>query len=247
MGVPARRGTHHQHDAESRTPMSRRRSIREQKGQTMVEFALVMPVLFLVLFGIIQFGALYNDYITRHGRSSDRRSQGSREPADGNPAGHHRDRDAASEPRRPDEAGCRGDRDRLGPGADVTVQTSYPYSINILGMVVASGNLKSSRPLNGSNNVFAARPGRQLSSASSSWPRCSARWPGARRRLVVPRSARDAVGRGRSCACRRAGAAGEHRDRECACDAVPDGERRRCRRGHVRVRDASRTTRSGSE
>ena len=30
------------------------------------------------------------------------------------------------------------------PGADVTVQTSYPYKVNILGMVVASGNLKSS-------------------------------------------------------------------------------------------------------
>ena len=30
------------------------------------------------------------------------------------------------------------------PGADVTVSVSYPYSLNILGWVVTSGNLTSS-------------------------------------------------------------------------------------------------------
>ena len=45
--------------------MSRRRNvIRNERGQTMVEFALVVPILCLVLFGILQFGALYNDYVT---------------------------------------------------------------------------------------------------------------------------------------------------------------------------------------
>ena len=34
------------------------------RGQTMVEFALVVPILCLVLFGILQFGMLYNDYVT---------------------------------------------------------------------------------------------------------------------------------------------------------------------------------------
>ena len=45
--------------------MSRRRNIiRNERGQTMVEFALVIPILCVVLFGILQFGALYNDYVT---------------------------------------------------------------------------------------------------------------------------------------------------------------------------------------
>ena len=35
-----------------------------ERGQTMVEFALVVPILCVVLFGILQFGALYNDYVT---------------------------------------------------------------------------------------------------------------------------------------------------------------------------------------
>ena len=37
---------------------------RSERGQTMVEFALAMPVLCLVLFGIIQFGVLFNDYLS---------------------------------------------------------------------------------------------------------------------------------------------------------------------------------------
>ena len=36
--------------------MSRRRiHIRDERGQTMVEFALVVPILCVVLFGILQF------------------------------------------------------------------------------------------------------------------------------------------------------------------------------------------------
>ena len=30
----------------------------------MVEFALVVPILCVILFGVIQFGVLYNDYVT---------------------------------------------------------------------------------------------------------------------------------------------------------------------------------------
>jgi len=42
------------------------RSVRygreRDRGASLVEFALVMPILFLILFGIIEFGAAYNDY-----------------------------------------------------------------------------------------------------------------------------------------------------------------------------------------
>jgi Flp pilus assembly protein TadG len=34
-----------------------------ESGQSLVEFAIVIPVLVLVVFGIVQFGVLYNSYI----------------------------------------------------------------------------------------------------------------------------------------------------------------------------------------
>ncbi len=35
-----------------------------ETGQSVVEFALVLPVLLLILLGIIQFGAVFNSLIT---------------------------------------------------------------------------------------------------------------------------------------------------------------------------------------
>jgi Flp pilus assembly protein TadG len=35
-----------------------------EAGQSLVEFALVLPVLLLILLGIIQFGAVFNSLIT---------------------------------------------------------------------------------------------------------------------------------------------------------------------------------------
>ncbi len=39
-------------------------AFRRQDGQAVVEFALIMPVLLLLLLGILKFGLLYNNYIT---------------------------------------------------------------------------------------------------------------------------------------------------------------------------------------
>lgn len=39
------------------------RDVRRQEGQAMVEFALVAPLLILILFAVIQFGVIFNDYI----------------------------------------------------------------------------------------------------------------------------------------------------------------------------------------
>src|SRR5947208_10432280 len=35
-----------------------------EQGQTMTEFTLVLPILALLLFGIIQFGIVFNQYLT---------------------------------------------------------------------------------------------------------------------------------------------------------------------------------------
>lgn len=110
----------------------------------MVEFALVVPIICLVLFGVLQFGALYNDYVT----VTDASRVGARKAAvsrhDANPVG------AAT-------AAARASASGLDPakfevfvtatawkhGESVTVETRYPYEIDLLGFVVASGKLSS--------------------------------------------------------------------------------------------------------
>lgn len=111
----------------------------------MVEFALIMPVLCMVLFAIIQFGILYNDYLslTDATRVGARKAAVSRTAA--NPVGvaEAAVRNAASDL-------VQADLDvditatAWAPGADVTVAATYPYNVNVLGMVVASGLLSSS-------------------------------------------------------------------------------------------------------
>ena len=38
--------------------------MKSEKGQSLVEFALVLPLLILLLFGIIDFGRIFNAYLT---------------------------------------------------------------------------------------------------------------------------------------------------------------------------------------
>jgi Flp pilus assembly pilin Flp len=124
--------------------MSRRRSIRNERGQTMVEFALVVPILCVVLFGILQFGALYNDYVTL----TDAARVGARKAATSR---HLPDPEAAAEAAARDAATGldAGDLDidvsasAWEHGETVTVEATYPYEIDLLGFVVASGDLNS--------------------------------------------------------------------------------------------------------
>ena len=40
-----------------------RKSVKNQRGQTLVELALVLPVIILILFGILEFGRIFHSYI----------------------------------------------------------------------------------------------------------------------------------------------------------------------------------------
>lgn len=40
------------------------RSIHNQKGQSLVEFAIIVPILLLIVMGIFQFGMMLNAYLT---------------------------------------------------------------------------------------------------------------------------------------------------------------------------------------
>jgi Flp pilus assembly protein TadG len=116
---------------------------REEKGQTATELALVLPVFCLLLFGIIQFGILFNNYVT----VTDAVRAGTRKAAvsrlEGNPCG------VAEAAVRKAASGLNQAKlsyscsSSWQPGADVTIEASYPYEINLLGFVAASGRLTS--------------------------------------------------------------------------------------------------------
>jgi len=118
---------------------------KNEEGQALVEFALIAPILFLILFGIIQFGIAFKDSmaLTDAVRAGARQATVSRSTAD--PVGVTKSAVA--------KAASDLDSSKLNvtvtappwqPGATVTVTATYPYSINILGIVVASGSLHSS-------------------------------------------------------------------------------------------------------
>lgn len=118
-----------------------------ESGQTLVEFAALLPVLCLLLFGIIQFGVVFHDYIT----VTDASRVGAREAA---VSRHTGDTGAAAEAAALEAASsldwstpgstisCDSD-DWSTSGSDVSCTVTYPYSIDVLGMVVADGFLTS--------------------------------------------------------------------------------------------------------
>ncbi len=109
----------------------------------MTEFALILPVLALLLFAIIQCGIVFHNYVTIADatRAGARKAAVSRDLPD--PAA------AATAAVRSSASGLdSGDLDvsvssSFDRGADVTVTTSYPYSISLLGLVVKSGRITS--------------------------------------------------------------------------------------------------------
>ncbi len=37
--------------------------VKNKKGQALVEFALILPILFMIVFGIVEFGRVFNAYV----------------------------------------------------------------------------------------------------------------------------------------------------------------------------------------
>lgn len=109
----------------------------------MVEFAVVLPLLLLILFAIVQFGIVFNHYLalTDAVRAGSRVAAVSRLDACPSCEAETAVKDAAANL----------DVSQLdvqvesswAPGEQVRVVGSYPYEINILGQVVASGLLTS--------------------------------------------------------------------------------------------------------
>lgn len=121
-----------------------RRFRKRQEGQTLTEFAMVLPLLALLLFGIIQFGIVFHQYVTLTDsvRAGSRQGAVSRDLANPQAAVINRVRQSAADL----------DQGKLGvsvsstwvQGDDVTVTATYPYDISLLGVVVKSGSLTAS-------------------------------------------------------------------------------------------------------
>jgi Flp pilus assembly protein TadG len=117
----------------------------------MVEFVVVAPILLLLVFGIVQFGILFNNYValTDAVRVGARQAAVSRQLPDPEAvtvtrvtraAGHLKtsDLEVTVDPYDPAKG-----TPTWAQGGDVTVTATYPYSINLLGFVVKSGRLTS--------------------------------------------------------------------------------------------------------
>jgi Flp pilus assembly protein TadG len=123
---------------------SRRKiEIGSERGQSLTEFALALPILALLLFAVIQFGIVFNNYVTL----VDATRAGARKGAVGreqqNPVGAVTTevRNSASDLRQSDLNVTV--TSTWQPSSDVTVRATYPYSISLLGLVVKSGQLSS--------------------------------------------------------------------------------------------------------
>jgi Flp pilus assembly protein TadG len=109
----------------------------------MTEFALVLPLLALLLFGVIQFGIVFNNYITLTDavRAGARKGAVARHLPDPEGSVDTAVRAAATDLKSSDL--LVDVESTWESGEDVRVSASYPYSINLLGVVVKSGRMTS--------------------------------------------------------------------------------------------------------
>lgn len=116
-----------------------------ERGQSTVEFALVLPVLVLIVFAALEFGSAF----WRYQQLSAAASEGARRAAVSRTAA---DRDNAIRTA-VQNASPALDSTRLGvatssswrPGEPVTVTVTYPENIRVLGVTFFNSNLTSSR------------------------------------------------------------------------------------------------------
>lgn len=125
--------------------------IRSERGQAMVEFAFVLPVLMVILLAIVQFGIAFNNYVTLTDavRAGGRQATVGRFVADPVTATTDRVVSAAAGLTSTSITVSVTNADGTTPpsfthGNDVKVTATYPYTINLLGLAVYSGNLSSS-------------------------------------------------------------------------------------------------------
>jgi Flp pilus assembly protein TadG len=121
----------------------------DERGQAMTEVALVLPLLALLLFAVIQFGIAFNNYLTLTDavRVGARQAAVSRKAADPLDVTTKKIQAAAEglalTKLKIKVTAVNGAPATWAAGSDVKVRATYPYDIDLLGFVVASGLMSS--------------------------------------------------------------------------------------------------------
>ena len=125
--------------------------LRREDGQAMTELALVMPIFIVLLLAIVQFGIVFNNYLTLTDatRAGARKAAVSRFIGDNGASAVQAVKTAASGLNQSalvptvTSTNAAGATDWTTPGDVVSVTATYPYTINILGFSVKTGSLTS--------------------------------------------------------------------------------------------------------
>jgi hypothetical protein len=128
---------------EPRKSMKKRVAFHSERGQSMTEFALVLPLMVVLLFGIIQFGMTFNNYISL----TDAVRAGARKGA----VARHLNDPVGATVDQVQRAGTDLDPADLqidvesswNPGDEIKVTASYPYSIKLMGVTIKKGLMNS--------------------------------------------------------------------------------------------------------
>jgi Flp pilus assembly protein TadG len=130
-----------------------RRHGRSEDGQALVEFAIVLPLLLMLLLGIVQFGSVFRDYIAL----TDATRVGARQASVARSIQPDTDR-IPLVIARVHKAGVNLDPNKMTitvepvkldgtagweASGDVTVRAEYPFKVRLIGLVVFDGTLKS--------------------------------------------------------------------------------------------------------
>lgn len=130
------------------------RDVRDERGQALAEFALVLPILLAVVTGIAELGIAFSHYLALADavRAGARVASVSRTAAD--PTGTTisavrsagSDLPSASDPSQLQVSVTPAPTAATpwAPGQPVTVTATYPFTISIFGMTVKTGSLQSS-------------------------------------------------------------------------------------------------------
>ena len=138
----------------SRSRLPVRRSVRDEGGQALIEFVLVMPLLLFVVLGMIQFGLALQNHVAL----TDAVRVGARQAA----VSRSIEPESSRVPlvvSKVERAGANLDKSKLRvtvtpwdpvnnvsawvQSGDVTVAAEYPFKINVLGLVLFNGTIKS--------------------------------------------------------------------------------------------------------
>lgn len=130
-----------------------RKVISEERGQAVTEFAVILPVLMMVLFAIFQFGVVFNNYIQVTSAAREGARKGAVSRNSGACASVQTTAINAAQAAAPGlNWGQSGagvtvtdtcTNNAIQQGTDLTVTASYPWSVQIFGQSVVSGTLSS--------------------------------------------------------------------------------------------------------